>query len=57
MPNHFGIPLWILALSQHLLFMVGIVAFGGFIYFLGADVAANHALNPTGVPLRVTPPG
>ena len=47
MPNYFGIPLWVLAFFQHLLFAVGVIAFGGFIYFFGADLVANNVLQPT----------
>ena len=33
MHNYFGIPIWILAFAQHILFVVGMVSFVGYLYF------------------------
>jgi hypothetical protein len=33
MRNYLGIPLWMLAFMEHILFAAGLIAFGGFVYF------------------------
>ena len=56
MPNLVRIPIGVLALSEHILFMLGLVSFGVFVFYQAGDAgAANHVLNSTGVPLRFTP--
>lgn len=56
MPNFFRIPIWVLAFSEHILFIVGLVSFGLFVFYQAGDAgAANHALNSIGVSLRFTP--
>lgn len=46
----------ILAFSEHILFVIGLVSFGFFVFYQAGDTgAATHALNLIGVPLLFTP--
>jgi hypothetical protein len=56
MQNYLHIPIGILAFSEHILFMAGLVSFGFFVFYQAGDTGgATHRLNLIGVPLFFTP--
>lgn len=50
MRNYIGIPIWVLAFVQHLLFTGGMLSFVGFLYFRPIQPSANPPLHSDSSP-------